>query len=52
MGYGRVLNEIPQNIPNKEVSCKMFSSKELGEICGDFAAFLVHFLAKYSGERG
>jgi hypothetical protein len=52
MGYGRVLGEILQNIPNKEVTCKIFSANKLGAIFGNFAAFLVHFLAKYSDVRG
>jgi hypothetical protein len=32
MGYGRVLDEILQNIPNKRVSRKMFFAKGLGDI--------------------
>jgi hypothetical protein len=31
MGYRRVSDDIPQNIPNKRVSCKIFSVKGLGE---------------------
>jgi hypothetical protein len=52
MGYGRVLDEIPQNIPNKQVICKIFSVKGLGEDLAVFAPQLRHFPAKYSCERG
>jgi hypothetical protein len=52
VGYGRVSDEIPQNIPNKEVICKIFSVKGLGENLAVFAPQLRHLPAKCSCERG
>jgi hypothetical protein len=36
MGYGRVLDEVSQNIHNKRVSRKIFQAKDLAEILRQF----------------